>query len=192
MGGTASVTSSAPGVYNVTFGGTLAKTVPPLITGAGTGGATVAVALLVGGELADPGQHQRCPPSPSPLSGPGFNNAGALESVSGNNGWVGALPSTIPLVNTILLAGNTTIGADSGSTLTVSQTISDLGQGFTLTKVGTGTVAFTGSTANNYGGITTVDDGILQLNKSFGLGASVVSGGNGYKVGDVLTLVGRT
>jgi autotransporter-associated beta strand protein len=186
------VTSPSAGVYVISFHGGWSEDIPPLFVASGFGGATATVSLLVGASLQVQGSINVSSEALH-LGGPGFNNAGALESVSGNNGWVNASPSPIPLDNTIFLGGNTTIGADNGSTLTINQTIFDSGLNYGLTKVGIGTVVFTGSTSNSYGGGTTVNDGTLQLNKSFGItAASVSAGGTGYNFGDILTLQGGT
>src|SRR5207244_33617 len=86
----------------------------------------------------------------------------------------------------ITLGSNTLIGVDSlgaGNNLTISQAIGDGGRNFGVTKVGPGTLVYSGGTSfgvvtsNTYTGITTVQDGVLQLNKTAGasLSASIAS-----------------
>jgi autotransporter-associated beta strand protein len=96
------------------------------------------------------------------MSGTGVNGIGALDSLNGNNIW------DAPIV----LTGDTNIGAESGSVLDFDQPIKenlsgmDVKHGANVTKVGAGTIQFTGTTSNTYTGITTVQDGTLQLGKS--------------------------
>ena len=93
------------------------------------------------------------------INGAGFNGAGALENVSGNNTW-----SATP----ITLGSTASIGADGSSDLTINQEITDgtPNQGFGVTKVGTGTVTYAGTIANSYTGTTNVAAGVLQLDKT--------------------------
>src|SRR5262249_12894572 len=95
---------------------------------------------------------------PLTLAGPGFNGIGALDSPSDQNTWD----------TPIILAGAASVGADSGSILTIDPTLKESATGSNLTKVGTSTVAFTGTTSNTYTGTTFVNDGTLQFNKSAG------------------------
>jgi autotransporter-associated beta strand protein len=139
------------GVLNLRSQGTL---------GAATGGpATVSSgASLQLQSLADP-----LPTTKTiQLTGPGFNNQGALENVAGNN----VVPGPITLVS------DSSIGVDqSTDTLTVSGVIGGGSSG--LAKVGPGALQLAGNTANTYTGLTAVNDGVLQLNKT---GAIAIDG----------------
>ena len=94
------------------------------------------------------------------LSGNGVNGDGALENVAGANSWT----------STVTLNANSTIGVDDTSNLDISQAIGDDGFGYGITKVGTGTLQFTGddTTNNTYTGLTDVTAGVLQLSKTLG------------------------
>jgi autotransporter-associated beta strand protein len=91
---------------------------------------------------------------------------GALESVSGSNTWD----------SPVTLGSNALIGVDNtgvGNNLTIDQAISDNGAGYGVTKVGLGTLVYSGGvntygvlTSNTYTGTTAVQDGTLQLNKT--------------------------
>ncbi len=88
---------------------------------------------------------------PMTISGTGAPNAtGALENVSGNNSYAGA----------ITLGANTTISSDAGN-LTLAGAIGDGGNGYALTTTGTGAVTLTG--ASTYTGATTVQNGTLRI-----------------------------
>ncbi len=74
--------------------------------------------------------------------------------------------------NPIILASNSSVGVefDPNATtpgLIIDKTVSETpaGSGQQLTKVGQGTLEFTGATDNTYTGLTTVTNGALQLNK---------------------------
>lgn len=98
------------------------------------------------------------------LSGNGFNNRGALENVSGSNTW-GA---------SIVLAADASIGVTgAGDTLTISGPISESQTGLNLTKIGAGTLVFSGTGNNQYTGTTTVNQGVLRLSKT---GATAIPG----------------
>ena len=117
------------------------------------------------------------------LNGTGISNGGALRNVSDTNSNAGA----------VVLQSNTTIGADAGK-LTLYGVVS----GAALTKVGGGTVEFTG--ANTYTGGTIVSAGTLLVNNTSGSGTGTGSvtvtaggtlGGSGTISGAV-TLIGGT
>jgi autotransporter-associated beta strand protein len=109
------------------------------------------------------------------LSGAGFNNNGALRSISGNNTYAGlvTLGSSTSIysdtaANTLTLSNTGTItGAGSNLTaggvgnITISSNIDTTSGG--LTKVGSGTLTLTG--INNYNGNTRVNAGTLQFNR---------------------------
>jgi autotransporter-associated beta strand protein len=117
---------------------------------------------------------------PLTLNGLGFNNAGALENVSGNNAW--------GLSNNPITLGtaNVAIGADGSSNLFISQPITDGGGGFGVNKVGSGTVQYddqtAGSTDSTYTGLTNVVAGTLQLNDTTNASTFAVDGN--LQVGD--------
>ncbi len=93
------------------------------------------------------------------LNGAGANSAGALttvEGVSGNKTWTG----------TVTLASAASIGAATGTNLTVSGVISGGGM---LTKVGDGNLTL--SAANTYSGATNLDAGTLRISSDANLGA---------------------
>jgi autotransporter-associated beta strand protein len=163
LGGSVTV-SQAGNVYTVTFGGGLAG-VPVLTLGStGSGGASAAVAVVsngVSGTLQVMGGITYSNETVE-LSGPGYLGSGALDGASGLNTWD----------SSVALVGNASIGADTLSspanppTLNVDKTISELVPGSALTKVGLGNVMLSGPTSNIYTGLTTVNDGLLMLNKS--------------------------
>jgi autotransporter-associated beta strand protein len=175
VGGTVNVVKSG-GVYTVTFGGTLASQSLPLMSGSGSGGTTVTVTRVTAGgggavvvasgatlQLQGTGLNMT---KALTLNGPGFNNAGALDNVSGNNTWAQA----------ITLGSNASIGVDGAAdTLVVNQTISDGGNNFGVTKFGAGTLDYAGGagTSNTYTGLTQVNAGTLLLDKN---GAAAVIG----------------
>lgn len=88
------------------------------------------------------------------LAGTGQSGFGALSSSFGSNSWAG----------TVTLSANTTISVDAGDFLNLSGAIGS-GGGFNLTKTGTGTLLFSGSSANTFHNMA-VNAGTLQLNKT--------------------------
>ena len=94
---------------------------------------------------------------------------GALHNLANNNVYTG----------TLTLGTNTTIGAESGTTLTIGEdprgnvlgvgTITDLGNNFTIDKELAGTLVL--ANANTYGGTTTVDQGALRVENTTALGS---------------------
>src|SRR5439155_197819 len=92
------------------------------------------------------------------------HNTGALRNVANNNVYTGPLT----------LGTNVTIGADSGTTLTIGEdprgnllgvgTITDNGQNFTIDKELAGTLVL--ANANTYSGETRVDQGALRVENS--------------------------
>jgi large repetitive protein len=158
--------------YTLTFGGTLAGVNVPQVTGTGFGGATVTASTVsdgggLGTVVASGATLQvqggiNVSTEPLTLSGNGAGGNGALESVSGSNVWG----------QPITMATNISIGSDSdtsgASTLILNQPLMDNGSGFSLTKVGTGTLQFTGNLSNAYSGATNVNLGTLQLDDQSG------------------------
>src|SRR5207248_6952758 len=102
---------------------------------------------------------------------------GALRAVSGSSSWVGP----------VTLAGPTAIGAAGSqavqngitpASLDILGTVSDqtAGANFTLTKIGLGTLTLSG--ANTYGGLTQVQQGVLQVNNPHALGGDPAAPGD--------------
>ncbi len=100
------------------------------------------------------------------LSGTGTATAGSLENVSGTNTWAG----------NITLGANASIGADTGSSLSVSSgtAISNSGN-FTLTLTGGGTGDL----------VSVLNNGALVVNGS-GSGIWGIEGANGYAGGTTI------
>jgi len=93
--------------------------------------------------------------------------SGALRNFRGNNTW--AAP--------IFLASASNLGADAGTTLTVTGTVqnpsANTGLAPSLTKVSPGTVVF--PNANTYTGLTTVNAGVLNIQNAAALGVTASS-----------------
>ncbi len=168
--------TQAGGVYSVSFSGPgLAMLNQSLLIGTAIGGGTSIVVTETtaggqGGTVVARGATLQVqgnitvPVEALQLSGPGFNNAGALENVSGfTDTWAGP----------ITLAANSAVGVDGAAdTLTLSGAIGQSGGGSQgLTLVGPGIVVMTGTAANTYTGLTQVNQGILQLDKTDGVNA---------------------
>ncbi len=94
------------------------------------------------------------------LNGAGVDSLGALRNVAGNNTWTG----------TVALATNSSIGAATGTDLTVSGIVSGTG---TLTKVGDGVLTLSGT--NTYSGGTQINAGTVSVAANSGLGATASS-----------------
>ena len=86
-------------------------------------------------------------------------NTGALENASGNNSYTGP----------ITLAGPSTIGVDSGSSLSITGGIDDGGNSYALTKELSGTLIL--DSESTYAGGTTINQGIVNIQSPHGLGA---------------------
>lgn len=86
------------------------------------------------------------------LAGTGQSGFGALSSSFGSNSWAG----------TVTLSADATISVDSGDFLNL---LGAAGGGFNLTKTGTGTLLFSGGSANTFNNLL-VNAGTLQLNKT--------------------------
>lgn len=113
------------------------------------------------------------------------NNAGSLRVVSGSAIWGG----------NVILAGNTSIGADGSqavrglttANLNITGVIQDAtdGDDWALTKIGGGTLTLSGS--NTYGGVTTIANGVIVANNPNALGGS--NNGTIVTAGTALQLV---
>jgi len=116
--------------------------------------------ILAGGSLA--------------LSGSGVvltttaGGLGALDSPSGVNTW--DTPITLSADTSLGSDIDSSTGTPQTATLNIDQPIGQISAPTNVTKVGFGNVLFSGTTSNTYTGQTTVDDGVLQLDK---VGASV-------------------
>jgi large repetitive protein len=103
---------------------------------------------------------------PIQLNGDGIvyqgHNTGALDNISNNNSYDGV----------ITLDSNTTIGVNSGSSLTLAYpgSITDGANSFNLTKELAGTLIL--QTADSYHGQTQVDQGVLNIQNSAALGST--------------------
>jgi autotransporter-associated beta strand protein len=118
---------------------------------------------------------------PVTLNGPGFNNQGALQSVSGNNTWARALT----------LGSDSTIGvAAANDKLAFVVAIDDGGQGFGLTKTGAGELVF--DTAPTYTGLTTITQGSVDVPQGVALGGVALNGGTLAGRGSVGQLQGTS
>jgi autotransporter-associated beta strand protein len=90
---------------------------------------------------------------PLTLNGPGFSIFGVVNSGFGSNSWAGD----------ITLGSDTTISVQTNDFLNLSGPISGTGD---MTKIGPGTLIFSGSTPNTYSGSTFMNEGTLQLSKT--------------------------
>jgi autotransporter-associated beta strand protein len=111
------------------------------------------------------------------LNGPGVKNDGALLNVAGSNTWTG----------TIEMDSDTTFGASAGS-LTLKNTISDLGAGHNFTKEGLGQIVL--AHANTYRGVTTINNGILTIRDPLALGSADGTAATGTTVNSAKTKTG--
>jgi autotransporter-associated beta strand protein len=167
-------------VFTVTFIGALAGRDQPQLTATTSASTRVDIVTLNNGGLGDTfvsagatlqlfgGAHVST--ERLTLSGTGFGGIGALDSLSGNNSWdpdtTPVNPDPVPPDSTIIMTGDTTIGSHGTSVLTIDQRIVETQGGTNVTKVGSGTLKFSGTTNNGYSGLTTVKDGKLELAKT--------------------------
>lgn len=100
------------------------------------------------------------------LNGGGFGGTGALRNLSGSNTVLGNI--TIGWSGGAEVASDATIQVDMGSTLTCSGIISGSSN---LTKTNPGTLIYIGGSNNTLTGLTTLNAGTLQLNKTAGINA---------------------
>ncbi len=115
------------------------------------------------------------------LNGSGFSGNGALRNVSGSNSITGAV--VIGWSGGTESASNATIHVVPSTSLDVSGVISGAN---TLSKTGTGSLTFSGTTANTLTGTVIVDDGTLNLNKTSGINA--IAGNATINAGGTLAL----
>ncbi len=163
LGGSVTVLQTEPGVYTVTFGGTL--------SGVDVNTLTVTNLTLSGGTVVA---------GTTQAGSPQIVNAGALLDIGGSNTWSGPiqlqiLPGFMPYT---LNAGTVAIGATASETLTVSGQITEQASSapgipnallpLGVEKVDAGTVAL--SNANHYTGSTEVAQGILDVQNASALG----------------------
>ncbi|MBY0512826.1 MAG: hypothetical protein K2P78_02825, partial [Gemmataceae bacterium] len=187
-GGNVTVTpislSAGNNKFLVAFSGTLANadqptiTVPPPPSGSAvTGIVTVArdgskgttvlsgATLELNGGISLTGE-------PLTISGPGFNNQGALLGSGGSNtisavSTVNAAGAVVPIP--VTLAASSSAGTTlAGDSLTFLTPISDGGAGRNVDVVGPGTVNYRANVSNAYTGTTTVQNGTLVLNQTAG------------------------
>ncbi len=140
---------NALGVYGSTASGTVVALGASLGLQGGIGVGNEALTISGVGPLLTTGTDLHLTASGTTLQG-----AGALRNISGNNTWSGP----------IALATSTAIGSDLASgQLTINSVVSGA---FVLAKVGAGTLEFGGTAANTYSGTTSVNEGVLSLNKA--------------------------
>lgn len=105
------------------------------------------------------------------LFGMGEAGQGALANNGGTNNW-----------NNLITLGDNNVGLGSNAgTLIINGQITDAANTFGVTKVGPGTVQFAGGTDNEIQGLTQVNAGTLQLNKttdSFNFDGNLTIGDN--------------
>ncbi len=185
-GGTASTPSAT---YTVTFIGALAgQPQQPLATnGSVSSGSEVDIAtvtdggqgntIVTAGATLQVANGIRISTEQVVLNGNGVIGSvglpvGALEGTIGAEFWdpntVTVSPDPVPPDSSIILETNSSIGVDAGGVFTVDQDVTEtpLGSGQQLTKVGTGTLIFSGTTSNTYSGLTTVANGTLEMDKA--------------------------
>lgn len=120
-----------------------------------------------------------------------FSGVGVVNS-SGNNmtlsapidlgssqTWRAASSGTLTFSGAIELAGQTLTLDASGDLITISSVIASSGAG-ALTKTGANILSLGGAAANTFTGVTTVNDGRLELNKT----ANIVALGGNLVIGD--------
>jgi fibronectin-binding autotransporter adhesin len=88
----------------------------------------------------------------------------------------------------VTLANHLQISTNSGTSLTLSGALTGSASGWTLNSDGSGSVTFSGGTANTFTGLTTVAAGNLNLSKTAGVNA-IGSGGLQVNAGASATLL---
>ena len=158
-------------VYTVTFGGTLTTTNIPL-TASGQNGTGASASFVAAGGIDTrvwngatleldstgsatpagftvPGRHLTA-------VGAGVNGSGALRNGGGDNTWDGP----------IVLTGNSSIGADADSSLTLAGGLS--AAGLVVTKVDPGTIVFPLDPDLNTQLLTVIEEGNVQVDGTIG------------------------
>jgi autotransporter-associated beta strand protein len=110
------------------------------------------------------------------LSGAGVGGVGALVARGGQSF------QTTRLTRPVALAADTTVRTDGNLTLT-----SALGGNFDLTKTGTAQLSLLAANPN-YGGLTTVRQGLLRVTNAQGLGSAAAGDGTVVQAGATLDL----
>lgn len=141
------VTIVSNGVLSITHPYALGATNIDIAPGANT-------IVYPGGSLVLSGFGVQVAGEPLVLMGDGFGGQGALRTAdpAASNFWSG----------TVTISNDTRINVAAGTMLNLNCAIDGPG-GFT--KIGTGTLSFTGTNANSYAGITRVHAGTLELRK---------------------------
>src|SRR5205823_4342249 len=137
------------------------------VTGAGAFGATMSNTVVTSGGTLELGNVTLTGEQLS-VTGTGFAGRGALLGVANTTS---TLQQDAVGTQPVVLAGNTTIGAEAGATVNISGEIA--GGSNTVTKILPGTLRYSGTQANTYTGTTTVNEGTLRLAKT-GTGANEV------------------
>src|SRR6478672_7587662 len=99
------------------------------------------------------------------VAGTGFGNTGR-GAVVGLAGGTSTLTQDSLGATLVTMTGATTIGVESGGTLTFIGEVGQSGGNQSLTKTLGGRLSMQGSVPNTYLGNTTISEGQLQLNKS--------------------------
>ena len=94
------------------------------------------------------------------------NNAAAGTGTLVLNGGTIQAEGTRTLGNVVQLGGDFTVAGGAADSLTFSNEIGQTGGTRALTKAGAGTLVFSGAVPNTYTGVTTVNEGTLQLAKT--------------------------
>ncbi len=162
LGGTAGANKT--GVGTVTLSGANSYTGTTTVSNgtlsvANAGALNAASSLIVNGGTLDINNVTLNNLASFTVQGTGFGGVGALTGSGAGAQYSGP----------VAMANATTIGG--AGTLTLAGVISDGGNNYALTKAGAGTVTFAGGSANTYTGLTTVNAGTLNLNKSAGVNA---------------------
>ncbi len=157
-GGSVTVTQVGS-IFRVMFNGPLGANPQPLMTGSGSGGASVVISPIYGLRVTNG----------LLISGNGLNNTGALRSISGINTWAGNI-STVGGsigVEPDNRPGHPTAGPDY-FTFDHSLTVSGVISGSSLRKLRDGHLILTGN--NTYSGDTYIDAGWVTIGDNTALG----------------------
>ncbi|MFL6537420.1 MAG: autotransporter-associated beta strand repeat-containing protein, partial [Chthoniobacterales bacterium] len=121
------------------------------------------------------------------IAGDGFSSHGITLS---NNGAavINVLNGSHTITAPMTLANDLNIVTSSGTSMTLGGAIGETGGARNVLVSGTGSVTMGGSAANSFTGLTTVDSGTLNLNKTGGFDA-IGSGGLQINAGAVTNLL---